>query len=386
VSFPVFESKNTLLSILLDDCGGHGRAIETLWTLTKDNSSWERNISGFMRELRQRLSKKYEVALGYTSEEVQSIVWASFSHKLLWSGDQVLGTGKRPDELAAPGLIRYDVEDNDNGSCGYLNVPYIWLWSMAGGDGIISRLPGWNLDDYEDLSAATDPTLPSKCSWENFEKFVARFRYLRSHLLKDGQQTSISEIHHGARLNGDIKFKNHQLSLVVASKQIGTSTSSTNRDEWFIDTCEGRINVREHRHMILNAKNAEGGDAFLSLHTEPPINEIHQYKCYSENTPFTQERHIEERKKAASGEDFFMIFTTKSRLEEIKLPRNCGIVSGDNWKKYFGPFAGRAFIFRNAMNSTGSVTPEEDKTTNKRPSLSVEDVEENVIKRIKSTN
>src|SRR5712664_1451901 len=104
----------------------------------------------------------------------------------------------------------------------------------------------------------------------------------------------------------------------------------------------------------------------------PPINETHQYKCYSENT-----RYIKERKKAASGEDFFMIFTTKSRLEEIKLPRNCGIVSGDNWKKYFGPFADRAFIFRNAiistiMNSTGFVTPEGDKTTNKRPSLSVE--------------
>ena len=173
----------------------------------------------------------------------------------------------------------------------------------------------------------------------------------------------------------------------MASKQIDTSTTSTNRGEWFIDTCEGRINIREHKHMILNAKNVEAGDAFLSLDAECPVNEIHQYKYYSENTPFTQERYIEERKKAASDEDFFLLFTTKSRLEKIKIPKNSGIVSGDNWKEYFGPFAGRASFFRNAMNSTGFVTPVEDEATGKRPSLGVEDTEENTdIKRIKLTS
>ena len=123
------------------------------------------------------------------------------------------------------------------------------------------------------------------------------------------------------------------------------------------------------------------------MDAECPVNEIHQYKYYSENTPFTQERYIEERKKAASDEDFFLLFTTKSRLEKIKIPKNSGIVSGDNWKEYFGPFAGRAFFFRNAMNSTGFVTPVEDEATGKRPSLGVEDTEENTdIKRIKLTS
>jgi hypothetical protein len=37
------------------------------------------------------------------------------------------------------------------------------------------------------------------------------------------------------------------------------------------------------------------------------------------------------------------------------------------------------------MNSTGFVTPE-DETTNKRPSLGVEDAEEIMIKRIKLAN
>ena len=139
MSSPVFESKNGLLGILLDDCGGHGRAIETLWTLIINNHSWEKNIRDFMCELRECLSRTYELAFRYTTEEVRSIVRASFSHKPLWPGEEVLTTGKRPDELASPGLIRYDVEPDR--SCGYLHLPYIWLWSMAGRGGQVSRLP-----------------------------------------------------------------------------------------------------------------------------------------------------------------------------------------------------------------------------------------------------
>jgi hypothetical protein len=35
-----------------------------------------------------------------------------------------------------------------------------------------------------------------------------------------------------------------------------------------------------------------------------------------ENTYFAQERYIEERKKAASDEDFFVLFATKTVLEK----------------------------------------------------------------------
>jgi hypothetical protein len=51
-----------------------------------------------------------------------------------------------------------------------------------------------------------------------------------------------------------------------------------------------------------------------------------------------------ERKKAASDTDFFILFTSKDRLE-VELPWLSGIVDGSNWARYFGPFAGRAFVF-----------------------------------------
>ena len=53
-------------------------------------------------------------------------------------------------------------------------------------------------------------------------------------------------------------------------------------------------------------------------------------------------RSRDEWQKSASKEDFFILFTTKEKLNEINLPKNCGLVSGDEWRRNFGPFSGRA--------------------------------------------
>ena len=346
MSRSVFDSTDTITNILLEDCGGHGRAMELLWILMEKYGAWKHDIGSFMRNLRHNIFDQYEKAFALTGEEVRAIFPLALCHQLLYSTKEVSITGKRPDELAAPGLIRYEMAGDH--SSGYLTLPYIWLWLMA--DKL--QLPGWDLDDYGEISAAINPTFPSNCSWENFEKFIVRFRCLKSVVLKDNYPTNISEIHRGARLNGNISFENHRLSPVVALNQTASSTTNANRAEWFVDSTGGRINVREHKHIVINARNAASGDAFLSLHTEPPVNEVHQYKCYGERTSLGQGKYEEERSKAASNADFFILFTTKSGLGGIKPPKNCGIVCGDNWKEYFGPFAGRAFLYRNMMDTT----------------------------------
>jgi hypothetical protein len=310
----VFDSTDTITNILLEDCGGHGRAMELLWMLIKKDGSWKHNIGSFMHDLRRKFYDLYEKAFTLT-EEARAICQLALCNHCLWKFNlwenvlmNLLHRGSF--DMRWPTTIHL--------VSGYLHLPYIWLWLMA--DKL--RLQGWDLGYHEEISAVINPALPSKCSWENFEKFIARFRCVKSHILDDNYPTNISEIHRGARLNGDISFKNHNLSQIVASDKTSSSTTDANRAEWFVYSSEGRINIREHKHIILNAG---AGDAFLSLDTKPLVNEVHQYKLYSESTSFGQGKYKEERDKAPSNADFFILFTTKSGLGGIELPKNCGM-------------------------------------------------------------
>jgi DNA uptake protein ComE-like DNA-binding protein len=51
-----------------------------------------------------------------------------------------------------------------------------------------------------------------------------------------------------------------------------------------------------------------------------------------------------ERDKAASNKDFFLLFSSNEQ-PNVMLPQLSGIVDKSNWTHYFGPFAGRAFVF-----------------------------------------
>lgn len=219
---------------------------------------------------------------------------------------------------------------------------------------------------------------------------------MKSFALGDGELTKISEFHFGARLNGDINFKNHHLNTIIATNWTKTQTTEVNSDEWFVKSSNGSINMRQYKHIAINATNAPGGNVFLSLDTQPAANEIHQYKRYADNSHIDQELYDDEREKAASERDFFIFFTTK-KTSNITLPTNSGIVDRYNWESYFGPFAGRAFIYGldgtphinkadfttlQLVDGVGPVCAE--KILNKRPFSNIEDAEQktNIKRRI----
>ncbi|KAI8595725.1 hypothetical protein EDD21DRAFT_420357 [Dissophora ornata] len=104
------------------------------------------------------------------------------------------------------------------------------------------------------------------------------------------------------------------------------------------------INLREHKDIVLNATSAPSGDAFLSLDSGHVSNEVHQYKFYSGKSTINQQTYNNERGKAASAKDFFILFTTQV-THNINLPWNSGIVDRACWYNYFGPFAARAYVY-----------------------------------------
>ncbi|CAG8563497.1 17546_t:CDS:2, partial [Acaulospora morrowiae] len=165
-----------------------------------------------------------------------------------------------------------------------------------------------------------------------------------SALIEDDEPTLISEIHAGARLNGDIQFINHSLHLQFTEHQTDTNSENNPTSEWNVE-CKNTntiVNVQKFKHCIINATNSLYGDAFLSLDQPDAksVNEIHQYK-HTEKT-ISQDLYQEERKKSSSENDFFILFTTSDSVN-VKLPERSGIVDSKVFSTYFGPFAGRAY-------------------------------------------
>jgi len=118
-------------------------------------------------------------------------------------------------------------------------------------------LPHWLFDDYDEHLSIGDKTLPAgSLSWENFERFNAFFRCIKSSTLNEGELTKISEIHYGARLNGDVEFRNHHLRLDTASRQEDTRSTGKNSREWMVPCEHQTVDVRQHKHTIINAASA----------------------------------------------------------------------------------------------------------------------------------
>jgi hypothetical protein len=106
----------------------------------------------------------------------------------------------------------------------------------------------------------------------------------------------------------------------------------------------GVANLSKCDKFILNGASAKGADGFCGLQLEDGtiIKELHQNKHIQ--VPVDKSLFETEWKKSAKGDDFFILFTThSSSLKSEDLVERTGLVSSENYRDYFGPFAARAF-------------------------------------------
>ncbi|CAG8606483.1 11470_t:CDS:2, partial [Dentiscutata heterogama] len=321
---PVFKN-DEISNILVEDCGGHGRALEVLNECLAGRSIEECNINTLMNDLRYNLTERYGDDIFGSIEDARPIARAILTRRLLDRYKPIPKTNKTPDEFVGGGLIRFE-QLKGSRLRGYLTAPYIWLWifveiSNEGGD---SLLRDWEFADYGELRALLNPvtSLQAK-SWQSFEKFVASFRCIKSAVIEDNELIMISDVHAGARLNGDIQFKNLNLRLEIAKHHTNTKSKSLTTSEWNVDCCNSTVDVRQFKHCIINAPASPYGDSFLSLDqpgTESP-NEVHQFKLRKKAV---SKKYQVEREKSASENDFFILFTTanlaklRHDFEELK--------------------------------------------------------------------
>ncbi|KAF9536709.1 hypothetical protein EC957_009924 [Mortierella hygrophila] len=336
LSMAVFDEQDHIIKVLVSDCGGHGRALECLHQVVARRG--EDNVESLMNGLHLKLQGHYSEAFLMSSSTAQAIARAILTRAILDPDKPLAGTDKLPGELAIPGLVRYE-QKKGLGAEGYLTAPYIWVWLMSYGKDPL--LNNFRFNDGQELESKMDPRSPPGAQfWQHFEHFLATFRCLKSRVLEDGELTRISAIHTGARLRGNINFTNHHLKLTVSSQHVNTKSYSHR----FVSAvrCENKtVNVRKGKHCIINAPSAPYGDSFTGIDAQPFCTEVHQCKLITDGARIDYQA---ERRKAASDNDFFMLFTSQNHLD-VELPPLSGIVDGSNWEEYFGPFAGRAFVF-----------------------------------------
>ncbi|RHZ90174.1 hypothetical protein Glove_5g80 [Diversispora epigaea] len=337
---PVFKN-DEVTNTLVEDCGGHGRALEALDDCLAGRSIEECNVDTLMNDLRYELFEKYHNAISISGKDARPIARAILTRRLLDRYKPIPKTDKTPDEFAGHGLIRF--EQIGNSSKGYLTAPYIWLWRLVEISQMLRDpiLRDCEFADYGEQRALLNPV----ASLQSFGKFVASFRCVKSAVIEEDELITISEVHAGARLNGDIQFKNHNLQLKVAKHNTDTKSKSLTTSKWNVNCYDSTIDVQKFQHCIINAPASPHGDSFLSLDqpgTETP-NEIHQFKLLKKAV--SKKEYLEEREKSASENDFFILFTTTDC--NVEIPKRSGIVDRNAFTNYFGPFAGRAY--RSAM-------------------------------------
>ncbi|CAG8753632.1 8303_t:CDS:1, partial [Gigaspora rosea] len=345
---PVFNMEKPLVKILVEDMGGNGRALEELEKVMLSNID-DSCVSDIIYQLLRKLECIYSDVLDH-SDSYKELLQVILSNTPLSIHYPVPGTNLRPGQFAEMSLIRFEAK---NSAFGRLTCPYVWLWLMAHAvnDPILLN---WRFDYYNEIQHIHKPAKipPGAQTWQHFKWFVADFRVLKSVIYKEN--VSIHTMHPSSAFDlhkdNDIYFKSKPPELVCSSYRV--STKSSNVDS--LKHENGTIDATDGQHLILNSEDAPAGNVFCyiaeetSTGQEKNITEVLQLKKHDNKTSISLNEYLEERSKAAGVNDIFLLLTTgKSQIDISQLPARSGIVHQNNWKEYFGPFAGRAFIYAN---------------------------------------
>ncbi|CAE7853810.1 CRN108, partial [Symbiodinium necroappetens] len=344
-----------LKNLLVQDMGGHGRALEALVQALEEHKD-DSDASAVIWAVRQQLSKKYPRAgiLGrsgsqtFDDDSIKAVLRTALSGKWVRRGVKLVNIDAEKADLMR---LQY------NDTCTYyrIEVPYIWLHMMLSTVAANSvDLAPWRLMDYNQF--LRDPPQDGT-EWEEFN---AAFRVLRSWAFEEKEAVPTRSLHSGAIIQpGTLAEKmviNHHLKRFKATHRIATASNvcgnpkpnkgsaatkparNLNKHVCEVDGEETTVNLTRTDVLVVNAKGAPAADAVLRLRTQTGdlIAACLQMKHGQSAC------HLEaERAKACGEDDIFVV------LRNIKTDTPAGenliFVSEGQFAEYYGVYSGRAF-------------------------------------------
>ncbi|CAJ1331980.1 unnamed protein product, partial [Effrenium voratum] len=281
-----------LKDLLIEDMGGHGRALECLLEALMEmpNAAATALVGAVMRQLRQKYPDATQIEPG---ADLKELLRAALSGRWILSGEMV---GNLDPEKVDSSQYRID-------------LPYIWLYLMLSLSKFSDDLQPWNLMDYH--------LFESEPTWQQWEEFNARFRVLRASAFEDGQVVDIADLHRGAVIQPD-SLK----STKVINRHLQFAKSGTLTDK---------------RVLVVNAAGAPAADAFLMLE------EVGAEGNHHTISECLQCKKGESRLEACDKADILVLLMTTTKTVPQSGGQRLIFVSEAQYQEYFGFYAGRAF-------------------------------------------
>ena len=346
----IVKSSNMLIKMLVNDTGGHGRALEMLEESIEELGGDFDNLR--LDLLAPILCHKLEICYRSWFNLIQKDLLPLFEAVLArchLSLEDKISPNFTVEGALGLGLVHLTKTE-------ILEVPFILFWLLAtSGKQKHAAFVRLTNDRVSGLEGRTGLE-----GWGDWQDFVSNFQSLKSKVF-DGKEVALAELHAGAKLSDSaakslIRVKKQD---VVWTKKRYPSRSDKGVVE-MIEHEEGEVSFKTGNVLVVNGPGAPAADVFSRVHLRDPdasaedregvwVNE--SFACrHQQKETLSQSDYENEREKAAGPDDFFMMFVTGDSDVDLEnndgRKRKNGLVDSKNFSAYFGPFAGRAFCLR----------------------------------------
>ncbi|KAI9994923.1 hypothetical protein PInf_011766 [Phytophthora infestans] len=360
--FDTFDYGNgALTQLLVDDMGGHGRALEELFNVMLQNEGQAFEFIPVMHKVLAAIRQAYPAIVAQMQSMKQAFL-AVISRRRV-DGNSRFGS-LTLDQVISCGLIRLDGT--------HLQCPFVLYMLLETHD-----IP-WN----KHATYAPAERLEDLKPWQLWEHFNCKFRVLKSQAFAQEEPVLWTDIHHGARFGDGCNRRviERQLTYALADKRMPTKTKGFKEERCSCGNDQGKC------FLYQPADGSPSGDVFLCLEdaTKGFFHEVHQCKCVEGN--LSLDVFEQERLKAAGPDDLFILYCTSLVTADLCLLPNSAFVDATCWEAYYGPFAARAFFIKSVplpcINTSSEVQLEfvegvgpayRARIAKKRPFTSLED-------------
>ena len=336
----IIDTKGDIIrELLVDDMGGHGRALEVLESELNKYGDAKYSSITLMHDVRIKLKLRYP-HWSEPKDDLKAILTAVITG-MKFEGPGSKYRGRSIEDYVQYGLLRF------NRATKRLDCPFVWLWLISEAyEDLRSVL--WVEGVYTQAEYLNNPEVCPQgfACWQHWEVFTAKFWCLLT-TVYSGTEIGWHHLHAGAKFGNGIepKVRVKQLQYKKATQHCFTTSDKAQCE---VRTESSIIDPSQCETHILPAENNPGGDSYCFV--EELIDGSSRKVTFAMSNKKTKaKRKMDdlkvEKQKAASENDLFIEYTTGSyEFKANACNSRCGVVSSSEFKEYFGPFASRAFF------------------------------------------
>ena len=362
----VAVNQDLRLRTVIDDMGGHPRALEKLFQVlvkTEAGSADDKRCMNIdvltdgwdpllvMSSVGEQLMQSYSRSFDWGKPLLECVF---LGVKVLTTDSIKIGTRSvYVQDILGGGLVFHDALTSR------LSAPFIFLFTVLYRD---PRFQRYLQHLYITVTQVNIERLTGDNLSDEFERQVAIFWHVKTQFFS-GSSMSWKKLHSGARFNpnwdqkvtivpapeGIVKLQ----SKIETNKGITFTEGINTYPDMDVKTTTHGLTLKRRdlkKYVVISANKASAADIYARVNVEGE-KKLFGISCkMTPNTLRTFDNFVSERAKAvdtnaAAGELFMeLALANYDPFADDDIPEHCGLVTRDEFKDYFGPFASRLFL------------------------------------------